>query len=96
MNLPILRDVAASPLGVPLSLFTEQGAGSVEIYHSVTSDGPDGQPWPPPDNNTLWVIVRRADGCTRWRSIQLLKSARRPCAPGDSSHQMEASNSDRA
>ena len=71
MNLPTLRDVAASPLGVPLSLFTEQGAGGVEIYHSVTNDGPDGQPWPPPDSNALWVIVRRAEGYTLWRAIEL-------------------------
>jgi hypothetical protein len=46
----------------------------IKISHSVTSDGPDGQPWPPPDSNALWVIVRRADGCTLWRAIQLLKS----------------------
>ena len=73
MNLPTLRDVAASPLGVPLDLFTEQGSGSaiIEISHSVTSDSPDGQPWPPSDSDALWVIVRRADGCTLWRSMQL-------------------------
>jgi len=41
------------------------------IVRAITSDGPDGQPWPPPDNNTLWTVVRRADGCTLWRAIQL-------------------------
>jgi hypothetical protein len=41
------------------------------IGHAVTSDGPDGQPWPPPDSNTPWTVVRRADGCTLWRTIHL-------------------------
>jgi hypothetical protein len=43
----------------------------IKISHSVTRDSPDGQPWPPSDSNALWVIVRRADGCTHWRAIQL-------------------------
>jgi hypothetical protein len=43
----------------------------IKIIHTVTNDSPDGQPWPPPDSGALWVIVRRADGCTLWRSIQL-------------------------
>jgi hypothetical protein len=25
----------------------------------------------PPDSNTLWAVVRRVDGCTLWRAIQL-------------------------
>jgi hypothetical protein len=41
------------------------------IVRVVTSDGPDGQPWPPPDSNTLWAAVRRAGGCTVWRAIHL-------------------------
>jgi hypothetical protein len=42
----------------------------IKISNSVTSDSPDGQPWPPPsDGNALWVVVRRADGCTLWRAI---------------------------
>ena len=41
------------------------------IIRAVTTDGPDGQPWPPPDSNALWAVVRRADGCTLWRAIQL-------------------------
>jgi hypothetical protein len=41
------------------------------IVRAVTSDGPDGQPWPPPNSNTLWTVVRRADGRTLWRAIQL-------------------------
>jgi hypothetical protein len=40
------------------------------IVRAVTSDGPDGQPGPPPDSNTLWAVVRRAGGCTLWRAIQ--------------------------
>ena len=34
------------------------------IIERVTSDGPDGRPWPPTESNVLWVIVARADGCT--------------------------------
>jgi hypothetical protein len=41
------------------------------VSHSTTRDGPDGQPWPPPDSNALWAVVRRDDGCTFWRAIQL-------------------------
>jgi hypothetical protein len=48
------------------------------ILHAVTNDGPDGQPWPPPDGDTLWTVVRRADGCTLWRAIHLLKSGPLP------------------
>ena len=42
----------------------------IQILHDVTSDSPDGQPWPP-DGTALWAIVRRADGCTLWRAFQL-------------------------
>jgi hypothetical protein len=72
MNLPKLCDVAASPLGVPLNLLrtTDQPA-KIQILHDVTSDCPDGRPWPPPEGTALWAIVRRADGCTFWRAIQL-------------------------
>jgi hypothetical protein len=48
----------------------------IKISHSVTSDIPDGRPWPPPDSNALWAVVRRADGCTVWRAIHLVMS---PC-----------------
>src|SRR5262245_57783552 len=63
--------VAARPLAVPVDLLTEQPAGraTIELLHRVTTDSPDGQPWPPPDGGALWVIVRRADGCTLWRAI---------------------------
>jgi hypothetical protein len=44
----------------------------IKISHSMTSDSPDGQPWPPADSSALWVIVRRANGCTLWRAIQLV------------------------
>jgi hypothetical protein len=47
------------------------GKPEIIIVRAVTSDGPDGHPWPPPDSNTLWAVVRRADGCTLWRTIHL-------------------------
>ena len=73
MKFSTLRDATPTPLGVPLDLPTEQVTKSavIEISYSLTSDSLDGQPWPPPDSGVLWVIVRRADGCTLWRSIQL-------------------------
>ena|SRR5215831_13205463 len=46
----------------------------IKISHSVTSDIPDGRPWPPPDGNALWAVVRHADGCTLWRAIHLVMS----------------------
>jgi hypothetical protein len=46
----------------------------IKISHSVTNDIPDGRPWPPPDSNALWAVVRRADGCTVWRAIHLVMS----------------------
>ena len=52
----------------------------IKITHTVTSDSPDGQPWPPPDSGALWVIVRRADGCTLWRAIHLVMSRYRVIA----------------
>jgi hypothetical protein len=56
----------------------------IKISHSVTRDSPDGQPWPPSDSAALWVIVRRADGCTLWRAIDLLS----PIAATDSQFPM--------
>jgi hypothetical protein len=72
MKSSTLRDATPTPLGVPLDLPTEQVTGSavIEISYSLTSDGPEGQPSPPPDSNTLWAVVRRVDGCTLWRAIQ--------------------------
>jgi hypothetical protein len=46
----------------------------IKITHTVTNDSPDGQPWPPPDSGALWVIVRRAEGHTLWRAIELAES----------------------
>jgi hypothetical protein len=43
----------------------------IKVTLTVSSDSPDGQPWPPPDSNTLWAAVRRVDGCTLRRAIQL-------------------------
>jgi len=76
MKSPTLRDVTASPLGVPLDLLTEQRTGSatIEILHSVTSDIPDGRPWPPTERNVLWRLLRRADGFSYWRAIELAES----------------------
>ena len=61
------NNVAASRLGVPLDLLTELATGSatVEILHSVTTNIPDGQPWPPPDRDVLWAVVRRAGATPR-------------------------------
>jgi len=44
---------------------------TLKIMHSITCDALDGQPWPPPDDAALWAVVRRANGLTLWRSIQL-------------------------
>ena len=57
------NNVAASRLGVPLDLLTEQATGSpiVEILHSVTTT----------DRDVLWAVVRRAGATPR---PQLLKS----------------------
>ena len=53
------------------------GTAMIKICLVTTTDSLDGQPWPPPsDRNTLWVAVRRAHGCTLWRSINLFKSVR--------------------
>jgi hypothetical protein len=73
MKSSTLRDATPTPPGVPLDLPTEQVTKSavIEISYSLTSDSLDGQPWPPPDSSALWIIVRRADGCTLWRAIQL-------------------------
>jgi hypothetical protein len=43
----------------------------IKISLVTTCDSPDGQPWPPPDKNLLWVLVRCAGGFSLWRAIQL-------------------------
>jgi hypothetical protein len=50
---------------------TSAGSSSIKISHSVTSDSPDGRPWPPRDRDVLWAVVRRAGATPR---PQLLKS----------------------
>ena len=50
---------------------TSAGSASIKISHSVTSDIPDGRPWPPPDRDVLRAVVRRAGATPR---PQLLKS----------------------
>ena len=49
-------------------------AAPLKILHAVTRDALDGQPWPPTDTTGLWVIARRCDGFTLWRSIQFLNA----------------------
>jgi len=57
--------------GSRLSPCAPKGAAMIKISLVITSDSFDGQPWPPSDENALWVIVRRrADGGTLWRTIQ--------------------------
>ena len=48
----------------------------IKILRTDTGDGLDGQPWPPPDSNVLWVVVRRANGRTLWRALQIAQSDR--------------------
>jgi hypothetical protein len=48
----------------------------IKILHTVTSDSPDGQPWPPPEIDVLWAVVRRTDGYSHWRAIALAQSDR--------------------
>src|SRR5262245_13594296 len=47
------------------------GKPAMLIVRAVTTDSPDGRPWPPTESNVLWVIVARADGSTVWRAIEL-------------------------
>jgi hypothetical protein len=61
----------------------------IKISHSTTTDSFDGQPWPPPDRDVLWVVVRRADGWTVWRAIQLAQV--RSAATGFSNSLLAAS-----
>jgi hypothetical protein len=46
----------------------------IRITHSITCDSLDGRPWPPADGAVLWAMVRRTDGLTLWRSIELVQS----------------------
>jgi len=46
----------------------------IKVTLTVTSDSPDGQPWPPTERNILWRLVRRADDCSCWRAIELAES----------------------
>jgi hypothetical protein len=51
---------------------SEIHGAALDIRHATTSDCLGGQPWPPVGDR--WVIVRRANGHTLWRTIQLLPS----------------------
>jgi hypothetical protein len=64
-----MKSSTRSDLDLLAAQVTESGI--IEISHSVTSDIPDGRQWPPPNRDVLWVVVRRADGCTLWRAIRL-------------------------
>jgi hypothetical protein len=50
----------------------------MEITRTVTNDSPDGQPWPPTERKVLWRLLRRADGWSYWRAIELAESDRLP------------------
>jgi hypothetical protein len=50
-------------------------AFALTVAHTITNDSPDGRQWPPPDRDVLWVVVRRADGRTLWRSMQVRSAA---------------------
>jgi hypothetical protein len=74
MNSPKTTRSGREPAGRASRLAHRAGDGkqaTIKISHSVTSDIPDGRPWPPPESNALWVMLRRADGCTLWRAIEL-------------------------
>jgi len=44
----------------------------MRILRAVTLDDFYGQPWPPPDRDVLWKVVRRAGGRTLWRAIKCI------------------------
>ncbi len=73
MNSPKTTRSGREPAGRASRLAHRAGGGNraMQISHSLTRDSPDGQPWPPSDSNARWVVVRRADGCTLWRAIEL-------------------------
>jgi hypothetical protein len=74
MNRPIQRDRGREHAGRVAQLAARarlNKLAGIQIFHDVTTNSPDGQPWPPPESNALWVIVRRADGHTVWRAIQV-------------------------
>jgi hypothetical protein len=51
---------------------SDNHGGALELRHETTRDCPDGAPWPPDGDG--WVMVRRANGGTLWRLIQLVLS----------------------
>jgi hypothetical protein len=59
------------PAGREAQLAQHDKPAKIQILYDVTNDSPDGEPWPPPDSNVLWAVVRRANGRTLWRAIQL-------------------------
>jgi hypothetical protein len=76
MNSPNTTRRGREPAGraARLAPRADDGKRAMQISHSLTCDSPDGQPWPPSESDALWVMVRRADGCTLWRQLSLLKS----------------------
>jgi hypothetical protein len=64
-------------LSVPLDIpqrARDGGPALMKITDAVTSDGPDGQPWPPTESDALWRLLRRAEGYSHWRAIELAES----------------------
>jgi hypothetical protein len=71
MNSPNTTRRGHEPAGRAIQPARDDKPAKIQIVHDVTSDCPDGRPSPPPGSEVLWVIVRRAEGCTFWRAIQL-------------------------
>ena len=47
----------------------------MKILHTITTDSPDGQPWPPPpERDETWVLLGHAAGLALWRAILLIPS----------------------
>ena len=69
------RAVASGVLQLERTFIQGRGSSAmIKISHSMTSDCLDGQPWPPTERNILWRLVRRADGYSHWRAIELAES----------------------
>jgi hypothetical protein len=46
----------------------------LSVEHAVTADMADGQPLPPLiEDGIVWHVVRRANGCTVWRRVYLVR-----------------------
>jgi len=73
MNIPNTTRRGREPTGRVAQLphrVRHGNPASIKITRTVTSDSPDGQPWPPTERNILWRLLRRADDCSYWRAIE--------------------------